>query len=58
MEQEAFFSGYCRQLDASRMVAVFVVDGKLDEVDCQYSNCPHAPNCQIAKKIDELLEAH
>ena len=55
MEQEAFFSGYCRQLDAGRMVAVFVVDGKLDEVDCQYATCPHAPNCLIAKRIDELL---
>ena len=56
MEQEAFFSGYCRQLDAARMVAVFVVDGQLDEVDCQYTTCPHAPNCQIAKQIGELLE--
>ena len=56
MEQEAFFSGYCRQLDASRMVAVFVVDGEIDEVDCQYATCPHAPNCAVAKQIDELLD--
>ena len=56
MEQEAFFSGYCRQLDNARMVAVFVVDGALDEVDCQYTTCPHTPNCQIAKQIDELLD--
>ena len=56
MEQEAFYSGYCRQLDGSRMVAVFVVDGEIDEVDCQYGSCPHAPNCQIAKQIDELLQ--
>ena len=55
MEQEAFFSGYCRQMDNARMVAVFVVDGALDEVDCQYGNCPHQPNCQIAKQIDELI---
>ena len=55
MEQEVFCSGYCRQLDASRMVAVFVVDGELEEVDCQYGNCPHAPNCQIAQQIDDLL---
>ena len=55
MEQEVFFSGYCRQLDASRMVAVFVVDGELEEVDCQYGTCPHAPNCLIAKEIDKLL---
>lgn len=55
MEQEVFFSGYCRQLDASRMVAVFAADGALEEVDCQYGTCPHAPNCQIAQKIDDLL---
>ena len=56
MEQEVFFSGYCRQLDASRMVAVFVVDGQIDEVDCGYATCPHSPNCLIAKQIDELTE--
>ena len=56
MEQEFFFSGYCRQLDASRMVAVFVANGEIDEVDCQYGTCPHAPNCLIAKQIDELTE--
>ena len=56
MEKEVFFSGYCRQLDASRMVAVFVVDGALDEVDCRYGDCPHAPNCQIAKQIDALID--
>ena len=56
MEKEVFFSGYCRQLDNARMVAVFLVDGQLEEVDCQYGTCPHAMNCQIAKQIDELLE--
>ena len=55
MEREVFFSGYCRQLDASRMVAVFIVDGELEEVDCQYGTCPHQPNCRIAKQIDELM---
>ena len=27
MEQEKFFSGYCRQLDASRMVEVILENG-------------------------------
>ena len=54
MEIEKFCSGYCRQLDASRMVAVFVCDGELEEVDCCYGNCIYQPNCVIAKEIDEL----
>ena len=56
MEKEAFFSGYCRTIDDSRMVSVFVEDGILTEVDCCYETCIHVPNCIIAKKIKELLE--
>ena len=55
MELEKFCSGYCRQLDASRMVAVFVNNGKVEEVDCCYGNCTHQPNCNIAREIDQLL---
>ena len=57
MEKEVFLSGYCRSIDQSRMVAVVTDDGQLTEVDCCYENCVHAPNCTIAKKIDELLHA-
>ena len=56
MEIEKFLSGYCRQLDASRMVEVIVEDGEVTEVDCCYGNCTHAPNCNIAKAIQELTE--
>ena len=56
MEKEAFFSGYCRQLDASRMVEVVVIDGQIDEVDCCFGNCVHQMNCTIAEKIEELLK--
>ena len=56
MEKEAFFSGYCRSIDDSRMVSVFVEDGRLTEVDCCYENCVHTPNCIIAKNIKALLE--
>ena len=55
MEREDFFSGYCRCIDNSRMVALVTVDGKIDEVDCNYENCPHKNECQIAKKIDGFL---
>ena len=50
MEQEAFFSGNCRAMDGSRMVTV-----EAGEIDCGFESCPYAPNCQIAKKIRELL---
>ena len=34
MEKELFLSGYCRQIDCSRMVAAVLEDGTLTEVDC------------------------
>lgn len=52
MEKEFFVSGYCRVLDQSRMVAVEIVGNQVD-ADCSYPDCPYAPNCQIAIKIQE-----
>ena len=54
MEQEKFLSGYCRQLDTSRMVEVIIEDGEISEIDCCYGNCVHQGNCLIAREIDEL----
>ena len=51
---EHFVSGYCRQLDGSRMVEVIAEDGKLDECDCAYGNCKFQMQCTIAKAIEEL----
>ena len=56
MEIEKFLSGYCRQLDASRMVDVIVEDGEVTEVDCCYGNCFYQANCVIAQQIDELTK--
>ena len=56
MEKELFFSGYCRTIDESRMVALVTEDGELLEVDCCYETCIHAPNCTIAQSIREALE--
>lgn len=56
MEVEKFLSGYCRQLDAARMVEVIVCDGQLEEVDCCYGSCVHEPTCPIAKEIQALTE--
>ena len=56
MEQEHFFSGYCRTLDKSRMVAVVTEDGKVTEVDCCFESRIHAPNCTVAEDIRQLTE--
>ena len=56
MEIEKFLSGYCRQLDASRMVEVVLENGEVTEVDCCYGNCVHQANCPVAKEIDFLSE--
>ena len=53
MEKELFLSGYCRCMDASRMVEVVVTDSEI-EIDCSYENCPHTAACEIAKKIREI----
>ena len=57
MEQEKFISGYCRQLDASRMVEVVAEDGDITEGDCCYGNCVYQSSCLIAREIDQLAEA-
>ena len=55
MEKEVFLSGYCRCMDASRMVAVTLEDGKITEVDCNYGFCPYETDCALAKKIRETI---
>ena len=54
MEKESFLSGYCRNLDAARMVEVLTENGKLLEADCDYGTCPHASSCAIAQSIGQL----
>jgi hypothetical protein len=56
MEPEKYLSGYCRQMDGSRMVEVIVEDGEIAEIDCCYGSCIHQGNCLIAKHIDSLTE--
>lgn len=55
MEQEYFFSGYCRQLDQSRMVTLVTEDGTLTEVDCGFGSCIYEPNCPIAAQMRKKL---
>lgn len=56
MEQEYFFTGYCRTIDQSRMVTVETEDGQLTEVDCCFETCVHAPNCTIAEEIRKAFK--
>ena len=55
MEKESFFSGYCRQIDNSRMVAAVKENGVLLEADCCYPECPYVQDCTVAQRIDEFL---
>ena len=56
MEIEKFISGYCRQLDASRMVEVILEEGEITEIDCCYGNCVYQSNCPIAREIDQITK--
>ena len=54
MEEEKILTGYCRQLDQSRVVTAVTEDGALTEVDCCYPACVHAPACPIAAELRAL----
>ena len=54
MEQEAFVTGYCRQIDRSRMVCAILEDNRLTE--CCYGSCIYEPECQVAAQLRLLTE--
>ncbi len=54
METEKYITGYCRQLDASRIVEVILENGKVTEVDCSFGHCPYEQNCPIGREIAQL----
>ncbi len=54
MEREIYLSGYCRQLDAARMVEVILENGKLSDVDCGFERCPFTSVCPIAAEIEQM----
>ena len=56
MERETFFSGYCRQTDSSRTVAVEACDATLTYADCAYETCPNADVCSIGRCIRAFLQ--
>lgn len=56
MEKEVFVTGYCRQLDQSRMVCAVVEAGSITECDCCYGNCIYQQECTVAKQLTALTE--
>ena len=56
MEIEKYLSGYCRMLDAPRLVEVLLENHELTEVDCCYGRCDYQNNCPIASQITDLLK--
>ena len=52
--EEHYLTGYCRQLDGSRMVEVVTEEGRLYECDCCYGTCQFQTQCTIAQGIEEL----
>lgn len=55
MEEECFFSGYCRQLDAARTVTACFENSRLTEADCCFGSCLYETNCPIGKEIAAKL---
>lgn len=56
MVDEKIISGYCRQLDGSRIVTLELDNGCITDIDCRYGECLHQSNCAIAREIDALAE--
>ena len=53
---EHFVSGYCRQLDAARMVEIEEENHRVLDCDCDYGTCPFQTVCKIAESIEEKLK--
>jgi len=49
--EEAFYTGYCRRQDQTRVVLCELEDGRLTEADCAYPACEFAGECPIAAQF-------
>lgn len=54
--EEKYFSGYCRRLDAARLVEAVFSAGLLEEADCDYGSCPFEAECTVAKSIRQEVQ--
>ena len=55
METEFLFSGYCRQTDQARMVALEMQQNGTWEADCLYECCVYRDACPVGQQISEVL---
>lgn len=53
--EEKFISGYCRQVDGSRMVTLEYTDSEDYDADCCYGSCPYETECTVAQAIRAAL---
>ena len=53
--EEKFISGYCRQVDGSRMVTLEYTDAEDYDADCCYGSCPSETECTVAQAIRAAL---
>ena len=51
---EITFSGYCRTIDAARIV-LLEMDGAEPDIECDYGCCAFRDQCSIGKEITALL---
>lgn len=58
MTEERFLTGFCRQIDGTRMVALEYEEEtkEIEAVDCSYETCVHKAACEIGKAITAALE--
>ena len=56
MEKEVFVTGYCRQIDQSRMVCAVLEGKRLTACDCCYGSCIYESECQVAAQLRLLTE--
>lgn len=52
---EETFSGYCRTIDAARLVFCESDEGDV-EIDCSYADCAYAAGCPVGMQITEFLK--
>lgn len=54
-EMERCLQGYCRNIDAARLVLV-EADESGTEIDCSYEVCAYRETCPIGRQITELMQ--
>ncbi len=51
---EVITTGYCRKIDAARILCCEKESGKLS-TDCLYPACEYAQTCRLIKSVEEKM---